>query len=118
MLDRTTHEFRKDDRGGTQTVVADDPADGTQVDLVREHLRAEADRFRRGDFADPARIHGDAMPGLADLRGHAGRITLSYTDVPAGGRIVYATGDEGLRAALHAWFDAQVTDHGPHATHG
>ena len=115
-LDRTTHRFAKTDSGGVQTVVADDPADTTQVELVREHLRREAERFRGGDFTDPARIHGDDMPGLAALRDSAGRIRVDYADTADGARITYTSGEPTLVTALHAWFDAQVGDHGAHVT--
>lgn len=115
-LDRTTHHFTKTDSGGVQTVVADDPQDATQTSLIRQHLTEEVDRFRRGDFTDPNRIHGNQMPGLEALRGHGGRITIDYETTPDGGRITYTTTDAGLRSALHAWFDAQVSDHGQHAT--
>jgi hypothetical protein len=116
-LERTTHRFAKTGTGGVQTVVADNPDDTTQIRLVRRHLRDEADRFRRGDFTDPARIHGDGMPGLAALRDSAGAITVDYTTTADGARITYTTGDSTLVTALHAWFDAQVSDHGDHATH-
>ena len=117
-LDRTTHHFAKTDTGGVQTVAADNPADATQVDLVQHHLQQEAERFRRGDFADPARIHGSDMPGLAALRGSAGKISVDYAATADGARITYTTGDPVLVTALHSWFDAQVSDHGAHATHG
>lgn len=115
-LERTTHRFTKTDTGGVQTVIADDPRDAAQITLVQEHLTAEVDRFRRGDFTDPARIHGNEMPGLEALRAHGGRITIDCETTPEGGRVTYNTGDAELRNALHAWFDAQVSDHGPHAT--
>ncbi|KOX15241.1 hypothetical protein ADK67_41995 [Saccharothrix sp. NRRL B-16348] len=115
-LERTTHRFSKADTGGVQTVVADDAQDNTQISLIREHLTAEAERFRRGDFTDPASIHGVEMPGLDTLRTHGGRITIDYETIPDGARITYATDDITLRDALHHWFDAQVTDHGRHAT--
>ena len=115
-LDRTTHHFAKTDTGGVQSVTADNPADATQVELVQQHLQQEAERFRRGDFADPARIHGGDMPGLAALRGSAGKISVDYAATADGARITYATGDSVLVTALHSWFDAQVSDHGAHAT--
>jgi hypothetical protein len=116
-LERTTHRFAKTDDGGVQTVVADDPGDATQVGLIRDHLRHEAEEFRQGRFTDPARIHGRQMPGLAALRDSAGRIEVVYADTPDGARITYTTAEAGLVTALHAWFDAQVSDHGAHATH-
>ena len=117
-LDRTTHRFSKTDSGGVQTVVADDPKDTSQIGLIQQHLRHEADQFRRGDFTDPARIHGTEMPGLAPLLDGAGKITVGYEATADGARITYTTSEDALVAALHAWFDAQVSDHGQHATQG
>jgi hypothetical protein len=117
-LEHTTHHFAKAATGGEQTVTSDDPADTQQVKLIREHLTAEAAGFSRGEYGDPAPIHGGDMPGLRDLeQGHA-RVDIRYTEVPAGARITYTTPDASLIKALHAWFDAQVTDHGQHAEHG
>jgi hypothetical protein len=82
---------------------------------VRAHLRKEAAAFAHGDFTDPASIHGGTMPGLKALHAGASRITVRYADVPNGARITYATGNVVLVAAIHAWFKAQVADHGVHA---
>lgn len=117
-LDATTHRFEPRDDGLLQTVVADDPADGDQVALVREHLTDEAQRFADGDFDDPASIHGDEMPGLGELRAGFGDIDVAYAEVPAGATITYTTADAGLVAALHDWAEAQVADHGDHADSG
>jgi hypothetical protein len=114
-LERTTHRFEPRADGGLQTVVADDPDDSEQVDLIRGHLRAEAGRFRAGDFGDPASIHGEDMPGLAELTEGVERIEVRYEDAPAGARIWYLTDDPVLVQAIHDWFEAQLTDHGPHA---
>ncbi|MFI7642565.1 hypothetical protein [Nonomuraea sp. NPDC049400] len=117
-LERTTHRFAKATTGGVQTVTSDDPADAEQVRLIREHLTAEAAGFSKGDYGDPASIHGGEMPGLRELEQGHSRIDIRYTEVPDGARITYTTADTSLVAALHAWFDAQVTDHGQHAEHG
>jgi hypothetical protein len=117
-LEDTTHVFRPADDGGVQTVVADDPADDAQIELIRSHLREEADQFRRGDFSDPATIHGDHMPGLEALSDGADRIDITYSDMPDGGRITYVTDEPELVDALHDWFEAQLSDHGHDATRG
>jgi hypothetical protein len=117
-LERTTHRFAKSATGGVQTVTSDDPADGEQVRLIREHLTAEAAGFSRGDYGDPASIHGGEMPGLRELEQGHSRIDIRYAELPAGAQITYTTTDASLVMALHAWFDAQVTDHGQHAEHG
>lgn len=114
-LDATTHRFASTDDGLVQTVVADDPSDGAQVGLVRSHLRAEASRFERGDFDDPARIHGEEMPGLDRLRRHGGRLTVTYRTITGGAEIRFRTSDPDLLEALHAWAGAQTSDHGDHA---
>jgi hypothetical protein len=117
-LERTTHRFTTTDTGGVQTVTADDPTDTGQIGLVRQHMQHETGRFSQGDYTDPSRIHGGDMPGLAALRSGAARITVTYQEIPAGGQITYTTTDPALITALHAWFDAQVSDHGQHAEHG
>ena len=116
-LSKTKHVFAKDSSGGIQTVTADDPADTLNIRLIREHLQKEAGKFGRGEFDDPAAIHGAAMPGLAELRASAGQLAVLYAELPAGARITLITGDSALRSALHRWFDAQVSDHGEHAEH-
>jgi hypothetical protein len=118
-LERTTHIFDDLPDGGLQQVVADDPADGAQIALIRAHLQAEAARFQRGDFGDPATIHGDQMPGLAELRQGYAQIKVAYAELPDGAQIRYTTSDRAMVTALHAWFAAQLSDHGGHATdHG
>ena len=117
-LDTTTHQFQPMATGGIQQVTAHDPADDEQVRLIRTHLQEEATRFRRGDFTDPATIHGDAMPGRADLRASGGRIEVEYRELPAGAQISYTTDDPALVAAIHRWFEAQLSDHGEHAAPG
>jgi hypothetical protein len=117
-LDATTHRFSPRDTGGLQTVVADRAGDVEQVAAIRQHLRAEAAAFARGDFRDPASIHGRDMPGLVTLRERASALAVRYADRPAGAQIEYSSTDPEVVRALHRWFDAQVSDHGDHAEHG
>lgn len=115
-LERTTHIFEKREDGGLQQVVADDPDDAEQIRLIRGHLLEEAERFREGDFHDPAMIHGEDMAGLHELMLGAERIKIVYSELPDGAQIQYTTDDTELVAAIHAWFDAQLADHAAHAT--
>lgn len=113
-LDATTHVFEKTEFGGIQEVVADS-VDPHQVALIREHLEEEAERFARGDFHDPAMIHGEDMAGLQALvMGHE-RLAIEYVEIELGGRIVYRAEEPELVSAIHDWFDAQLRDHGDHA---
>jgi hypothetical protein len=117
-LDATRHTFTKTSTGGVQLVTALDANDRDQVDLVRHHLREERERFSRGDFTDPATIHGMDMPGVSELSEGYERVVVNYEDRPGGASLVYTTDDPDLIRAVHAWFDRQVMDHGVHARSG
>ncbi len=67
-LDQTMHHFQALEDGGLQTVTVKDPSNSTQMALIQAHLQEEAEKFRQGDFSDPATIHGGHMPGLAALQ--------------------------------------------------
>jgi len=115
-LEQTMHVFQKLEDGGLQKVVVKDPANKKQIALIHAHLRKESARFRKGDFSDPAKIHGENMPGLAELKAGAGKIDVVYTPLPDGAQIRYTTKDPALLMAIHRWFDAQLSDHGRHAS--
>jgi len=114
-LDATTHHFVSTAEGGLQTVVADDPSDREQIELIQQHLQEEAAAFGRGDFGDPAQIHGADMPGLAALQAGADRIKVEHRSRDDGAELTYTTDDPLLVTALHEWFAAQTSDHGQHA---
>lgn len=114
-LEATTHRFEPTDGGLVQTVVADDPGDDEQVGLVQEHLVGEAERFRDGDYRDPAAVHGPSMPGLAELEAGADAITIEYQPLDDGARLTFGSDDPALVDALHRWGEAQMSDHGRHA---
>ncbi len=116
-LDKTTHIFEMTDSGGIQDVVAKDTSDNQQIELIRRHLEHEAARFGSGDFSDPAMLHGKSMPGLAELSAGSDRLRVEYVALPDGGRILYSTHDPRLITAVHRWFGAQLSDHGPDATY-
>jgi hypothetical protein len=114
-LAQTIHHFQPLEHGGLQTVTVKDPSNSTQITLIQAHLKEEAEKFHRGDFSDPAKIHGEHMPGLAALQTGAQRIDVQYTALPNGAQIRYSTTDPALVMALHQWFAAQRADHGHHA---
>ena len=114
-MQSSKHVFIPTATGGVQTVLVPG-GNRAQIGLVRSHLHKEAVAFARGDFRDPASIHGGDMPGLQAMHAGSNRITVRYADVPNGAKITYATADPALVSALHAWFKAQVNDHGAHAT--
>jgi hypothetical protein len=116
-LEQTTHVFQKLDDGGLQKVVVKDPSNKKQIALIQAHLKEESEKFRKADFSDPAKIHGEDMPGLAQLKAGAAKVDIRYTALPDGAQIRYTTKDSKLVTALHQWFSAQLSDHGHHAIH-
>jgi hypothetical protein len=114
-LAATTHTFQPTSDGGLQTVVADDPTDRRQIDLVQQHLRDEAAAFGRGEFGDPAQIHGAEMPGLATLKARFDRLDVTFSARADGAELRYRTDDPVVLDALHDWFAAQTSDHQGHA---
>ncbi len=111
-LSQTTHIFKKTDNGGVQQVVVKDDKDTQQISLIRMHLQMEAGLFQKGDFQDPAKLHGISMPGLQALSNGASQMKIVYTDLSNGGQITYTTNNKDLVNNIHTWFDAQVSDHG------
>jgi hypothetical protein len=118
-LEQTTHVFSKTEKGGVQQVIVKDSSNAEQIKLIREHLSKISQEFRQGDFSDPAKIHGEDMPGLAELRtATPGQIKIVYKELPNGAEIDYSTDDTKLVEAIHQWFDAQLSDHARHAVPG
>jgi len=114
-ISRTVHVFRMTESGGVERVVAKQPDAADQVALIQRHLREEAARFARGDYSDPASLHGAAMPGLKELQAGAPRIKVAYSSLPDGGQITFETSDVHLLTAIHRWFGAQLSEHGADA---
>lgn len=114
-LMRTTHFFDDTPSGGIETITANDKRDARQGALIRSHLAGEAQRFSRGDFSDPAKIHGQDMPGLAELASAGDKLHVKYRKLPAGASLSFVSRDPAVAAAVHAWFAAQRFDHAAHA---
>lgn len=118
-LEKTTHIFSKTDMGGIQQVIAKDKSDSEQIDRIRLHLSEIAKEFQQGDYSNPEKIHGAAMPGLAELKASKhGQIKIVYKELPDGAEITYSTHIEKLKLAIYRWFDAQLSDHARHAVPG
>ena len=114
-MNRSIHVFKMTESGGIQRVIVKDRADAGQITLIRQHLREEAGRFQRGDYSDPADLHGATMPGLSELQHGAERVRVAYADLVDGGEITFRTLDLHLLTAIHRWFGAQLSEHGADA---
>lgn len=117
-LTQTRHIFERTSTGGVQRVVALKKDDTRNVRLIRGHLEKEAAQFARGNFGDPAYLHGEDMAGLSVLKTAAknGRLNVRYANLPQGATLTYQTKDPRVKTALHAWFAAQLKDHGKSAS--
>lgn len=112
----TLHVFEKTADGGVQRVLAR-PGHADQLAPIRAHLQAIAQQFETRDFSGPAHIHGDDMPGLAELRSAAkGELNVVYRELDEGAEVAYIGSNDTLRTAIHRWFDAQLSDHGHDAS--
>jgi len=118
-LKQTQHIFSKTETGGVQQVIVKDPANTRQIGLIRQHLTAISQQFSRGDFSNPAKIHGQTMPGLEELRkAEPGQLHVEYKELENGAEITYSSKEPDLIHAIHRWFDAQLSDHGSDAIPG
>jgi len=119
VLEQTTHVFSKTATGGVQQVIVKDPVNAEQIKLIRDHLTKISHEFQQGDFSNPAKIHGDTMPGFDELRKtKPNQIDIAYKELPDGAEINYSTESPFLINAIHQWFDAQLSDHARHAISG
>jgi len=117
-LEKTQHVFNKTAHGGIQQVIAKDAADSEQIGLIRRHLSDISECFRQGDFSRQRQIHGDDMPGVADLAVSYRRVHFDYRELPNGAEIEYSAEDSALVDAIHRYFNAQLSDHARHAVDG
>ena len=114
-IEKTVHIFKMTESGGVQRVIVKDAGATDQIALVRQHLEHEAEQFQRGNYSDPAVLHGADMPGLEELRAGASAIKVSYEALPTGAEIRFETNDLHLITAIHRWFGAQLSEHGADA---
>ena len=115
-LEKTLHVFTKVEKGGVQQVIVKDKNDAEQIALIRQHLSKISTEFNQGDFSNPVKIHGDKMPGLDALKkAEKGTLSIIYKELPDGAQIDYTSEKSDLVAAIHQFFEAQLSDHARHA---
>lgn len=75
-LAKTTHVFRMTETGGVQRVIIKAASETDQIAMIQQHLKHEAEAFQRGEYSDPAALHGADMPGLKDLQAGAKQVSV------------------------------------------
>lgn len=114
-LSKTTHIFQMTESGGVERIIIRDASARDQVTMIQQHLQLESIAFQRGDYSDPASLHGANMPGLQELRAGASQVKVSYSPLSTGAEIIFTTTDIKLLTAVHRWFGAQLSEHGADA---
>ncbi len=114
-MSKTVHIFKMTEQGGVERVIVREPGASEEVALIQQHLKQEAERFQKGNFSDPAQLHGADMPGLNELQEGASRIQVSYSALSDGAELRFETTDLHLLTAVHRWFGAQLSQHGADA---
>jgi len=114
-MSKTVHIFKMTEQGGVERVVTREARNTDQVVLIQQHLQHEAEQFQKGNYSDPAALHGADMPGLKELQAGASHIKVLYAALPNGAEITFEASDIHLLTAIHRWFGAQLSEHGADA---
>jgi hypothetical protein len=112
--DLTTHHFTATADGGVIQVTANAASDSTTIEQVRSHFRTIAAAFARGDFSIPQQVHAEVPPGVPALQAQVGAkgVEFRYEEIPAGARVIITTRTPEALAAVRAFFDYQIVEHG------
>ncbi|HWP56789.1 MAG TPA: hypothetical protein VNL14_02760 [Candidatus Acidoferrales bacterium] len=106
---KTKQIFQLSPDGGLQTVIVIDASDETEIAAVQQYLGGIAARFQKGDFSAAAALGGEAIPGVAELKAGAEKMTIRYAPLANGGQIRYIASDPELIRATHRWLMAQLS---------
>jgi hypothetical protein len=66
--DKATHHFRRMTDGGAIEVVANDPKDSANAEVIRSHLRHIVMMFGDGDFSAPIFTHDGVPPCVTTMK--------------------------------------------------
>jgi len=88
-----------------------DPSDTAAVEPVREHLRAIAEAFSRGDFTTPGFVHDREVPGTEIMKERRSSIRYEFRTLPRGGEVIIRTRDRAALRAIHEFLAFQRQEH-------
>jgi hypothetical protein len=110
--DRTAHHFHLYEDGGAIDIAVKDTGDIKNRDAIRSHLPHIAMMFGQGNFDAPMLVHDSKdVPGTAALATLRDKVTYTYAETPAGGRLNMVTSDKAALAALHEFLKYQIREH-------
>jgi hypothetical protein len=88
-----------------------DRDDSAGVLAIRAHMRSIARAFAAGDFAAPATVHLETVPGVPVMRARRASIRYEMSDLPSGAVLRIRTGDPEALAAVHRFLEYQRREH-------
>jgi hypothetical protein len=110
--DKTAHHFYLYDDGGAIDIAVTDRSDTANRDAIRSHLPHIATMFGTGNFDAPMLVHDSKdVPGTSVLASRTDRVSYTYLETPAGGRVNIVTTDHEAVAALHEFLRYQIGEH-------
>jgi hypothetical protein len=110
-VDQYTSAHRFDDLPDGGRIELRRSGDPAGVAAIREHLKAIATAFSRGDFSTPAFVHSREVPGTATMSARREEIRYEYRDLPGGGEVRITTRDPEALRAVRAFLRFQRMDH-------
>ncbi len=110
----TTHHFLLKPDGGAIQVEVNDSNDTASCDSIRAHLTHITHAFSAGDFDIPMFVHDTTPPGVPEMKRLKDKITYTFKETPAGGRILISTSDPDALLAIHKFLRFQIEEHQTH----
>ncbi|HKP15010.1 MAG TPA: hypothetical protein VJT85_03070 [Gemmatimonadaceae bacterium] len=106
----SVHRFDALPEGGRIELQRDrDDSAGTAT--IRAHLRAIARAFAAGDFAAPASVHAETVPGVIVMRARRAAIRYEVADLARGAELRIRSADPMAVEAIHRFLAYQRTEH-------
>ena len=106
----SVHRFDALPDGGRIELLRDRD-DSAGVAAIRAHLRTIARAFAAGDFAAPAAVHDEVVPGVKVMRARRAAIRYQALDRPRGAVLRIRTTDSLALAAVHRFLEYQRREH-------
>lgn len=109
--DQTTHHFRLLPDGGAIEVTVNDAKDFENLEMIRMHLKHIMTMFSHGDFSIPMFVHGQAPPGITEMKDKRADIGYTFEELLTGGRVRITTTNHDALNAVHDFLNFQIADH-------
>lgn len=109
---KASHHFILLGDGGAIDIHTTDNRDEDTRRRITAHLEDIERRFKAGDFGIPAATHAEEPAGVKDLARLRADLDYVFEPTPVGGRLrITARRPEAL-AAVHAFLQYQIKEHG------